>query len=241
MKLVLQDLCRHRPPRAITLVQLLIAVMAVSAIGLKFGALYLTRVAPADTHFFFDPRDTAEQVAVRAERKRIAKGGEYYKPLQVVEDLAAVEEPEMLAVAQVDLPESTAIVGIEVDGQAFAFALDPMRKVEQHIVSLKVNETPVAVTYCDLVDCVRVLSDDSEALIPLRVGGLDVDDELVFLLDQTRYAQSSPDLPLSDYPFSRTTLGEWTREHPDTRIFCGVPETENKISDNILNGGPHTN
>jgi hypothetical protein len=68
---------------------------------------------------------------------------------------------------------------------------------------------------------VRVLSRDGDAPIPLRVGGLDVDDQMVLLLDGQRYGQESAAIPLCDVPFERTTLGKWKAKHPHSQIYVG--------------------
>ena len=121
------------------------------------------------------------------------------------------------------LVDSTPVIGIEVDGEPMAFVMEKMMDPKAHIVNLNFkHKKSISVTYCYLVDCVRVLAEDAEDPIPLHVGGLDVDKQMVFLLNGERYSQMSPDLPLADYPFKRTTLGNWKRLHPDTRI-CMPP------------------
>lgn len=96
-----------------------------------------------------------------------------------------------------------------------------MLNPKHHIVNLVLNQNPVSVTYCDLVDCVRVLTDETKVAIPLRVGGFDIDNQMVFLFGDHRYGQSSDGVPLRDHAFDRTTLGKWTELHPSTVVYLG--------------------
>ncbi len=167
------------------------------------------------------PEEIAQQRAEERQWQQIQAGGGFYKPLEMVADFPGVEQPTLLDVESVELPLSTPIVGVEVDGEFCAFVLESMLDPRHHIVNLMLKRTPLSVTYCNLVDCVRVLTRDSETPIPLRVGGLDVDRQMVLLLDETRYGQSSGELPLQDHEFVRMTLSEWANLHPATKVYVG--------------------
>ena len=167
------------------------------------------------------PEEIARQQAEEAEYEKVRGGGEFYKPLRMVVDYPGVEAPKLLAVDSANLPASTQIVGVEVDGEFCAFVLNSMLNPRHHIVNMMLNERPLSVTYCDLVDCVRVLTNDDKKPISLHVGGLDVDNQMVFLLGDKRYGQSSNGLPLLDHPFDRMTLGEWKDLHPTTKLYVG--------------------
>ena len=176
---------------------------------------------------------TAAEIAYWAERDRLFKGGRFYKPLFDLVDMPGVSDPELVDASEVELPDSTDVIGIEVGGKAIAFDLQSMGKPERHIVNLLVDQQPISVTYCNLVDCVRVFkrrensdskqTEDSDAaergVIPLRVGGLDIDRQMVLLLEGERYGQESPSIPLIDHPHRRTSLGQWKRLHPHTCIY----------------------
>ena len=78
---------------------------------------------------------------------------------------------------------------------------------------------PISVTYCDLADCVRVLTSESRGYpLALDVGGLDANNKLVLLYGEEMYPQASQRLPLPDYPFYRTTWGQWKSQHPDSQV-----------------------
>lgn len=51
-------------------------------------------------------------------------------------------------------------MGIVINGEACAFVIQAMCPIDQHIVNLILNSTSISVTYCDLVDCVRVVKSD---------------------------------------------------------------------------------
>lgn len=203
-----------------------IATLAIVAFA--GGLLLIARLTPtregdgfASTHIVTPP--TREQIAAdkakREEYFRIKAGGEHYLPLQRVVDMPGNDAANLMSSFEIDFADETPIVGIERVGKAVAFAIDGLRGPKRHIVNLMIGNKPVSVTYCDKVDCVRALTTDSQSPIPLRVGGMDINDQMVVILNNTRYGQSSLALPLTDFPFERTTWGKWKRQHPDSKIF----------------------
>ena len=164
---------------------------------------------------------TAQELAKAAEYEKLVAGGVSHKPLSRVVDYPGITAPKMMDANAVDLPDSTEIVGVEINGEFRAFVLNAMLSPREHIINLVVDECPLSVTYCNLVDCVRVLTRAGDGPIPLNVGGMDQDNQMVFLLEGARYGQASPGLPLIDHPFNRTTWGEWNGQHPTTRVYLG--------------------
>lgn len=155
-----------------------------------------------------------------AERRREAQhGGKFHKALKTYVDHPGIDHPPLQGVDDVPLVDETPIIGIQYEDQSIALVMEKMIDPRAHIVNLNFNRSQsISVSYCYLVECVRVLHDDSIDPIPLHVGGLDIENQLVFLYQGERYSQTSPDLPLEDYPFERTTLGEWKKAHPATKI-----------------------
>jgi hypothetical protein len=147
--------------------------------------------------------------------------GKFHKPLRVKVDFPGIDQPELLAGDQVDLAPATEVIGVEIDGQACALVLNAMSEKERHVVNLMLNDSPVSVSYCNLSQCVRVLTSDSSSTIPLGVGGLDIESRMVLLFKGQRYSQDSKDLPLQDIPFSRLEWGTWKLQHPETKIYLG--------------------
>lgn len=155
------------------------------------------------------------------QRQSAMAGGKSHKPLQLFLDLPGVESSKFIEANAAKLNPTTEIVGIVRSGKHYAFVLQFMSKPQDHIVNMLIDNKPISVTYCDRVDCVRVLTNDSEAPIQLRVGGLDIDSQMVFSLEGTRYGQSSTDLPLQDYEFNRMTWMQWKTRYPETLVYVG--------------------
>jgi hypothetical protein len=152
----------------------------------------------------------------------VAPAGEHHKSLRMVLDLPGVTQPKFAEASSAKVQDDASVVGIIIHGKAYAFARDSFVNPEEHIVNLSIDEMPISVTYCSFRDCFRVLTRESGAEpIDLHVGGLDVSNQLVFLLEDVRYGQTSPDIPLEDFPFESTTFGEWKRQHPETLVYGG--------------------
>lgn len=151
---------------------------------------------------------------------------EHHKALRETMDFPGTTAVKLHEASETKVPDETVVIGIVVNGQAYAFARDALL-FPNHILNLTFDQTPISVTYCDLADCARVLTSDKPASdapvkpIDLRIGGLDVDDQMVFLLEGTRYGQSTKTLPLKDHPFKVTTWAKWRQQHPRTRVHTG--------------------
>lgn len=197
--------------------------VAAFSLGLShWASLVSVNSVPATA---FVVPSTPEQLALiekeDAEMARILAGGKHHKPLRMVVDFPGIQDPPLKLAAHSNLPDSTRVIGIEVNGEPCAIVLGAMVDPARHIINLVLNHQPVSVTYCDLADCVRVLTDERKAAIPLRVGGLDMDDQMVLLFENQRYAQLSMKLPLQDFPFVRTNLGAWMILHPASLVIGG--------------------
>ena len=66
--------------------------------------------------------------------------------------------PEMLPSRDIDLSADKRVILIEVGGQYIAYPLSFMNGIGEHIVNDCFHGTPISVIYCDLTDCVRVLT-----------------------------------------------------------------------------------
>lgn len=148
--------------------------------------------------------------------------GEHHEPLQMVMDLPGAVDPIFANASSTVLADSEEVLGVIVGDKAYAFSRQAMLDPNRHIINFEVDQRPISVTYCDMVQQGRVLTRPSgTGPIDLHIGGMDMHYQLVLLLDGTRYGQSSAALPLEDYPFERTTLREWIALYPDTFIFEG--------------------
>ncbi len=126
--------------------------------------------------------------------------------------------------ADSEADKSTEVIGFHVDGQAYAFCIDSMLAIPRHVINIRNGKRSIAVSYCDRSDCARVNSSDRESIHPLGIGGLDVNNELVLLLDGKRYSHRSEALPMADVSFRRMSLGMWTAEFPKTLLYVGSKE-----------------
>ena len=210
---------------------LLRPVIATMAVGLilvgvaRLGANQLKPQVGQDSFVLLDlptAEDIRQMRLQMEERNWAMKGGTFHKPLHEFFNIPGIEQPTLQKIEDIDLLDSTPVIGIVVEEDAYAFVVEKMHDPRAHIVNLILNEKAISVTYCNLQDCVRVVTNDSEMPIPLRLGGLDVDAQLVLLLDGRRYGQTSSGLPLSDHVFSRMNLGEWKQLHPSGMI-CVPP------------------
>lgn len=181
----------------------------------------------AYAHFVMVPGYSSliEEIQWRTKSRRVtevAPAGDHHKALQMVADFPGVTEPSLIESKATALSDNADVFGIVINGQAYAFARNALVIPAEHVVNLLIDQKPVSVTYCDLVDCVRVLTRaGSHEAIDLHIGGLDVANQMVLLLNGIRYGQSSKGIPLQDLPFERTTLGEWKLLHPTTMIYEG--------------------
>lgn len=155
-----------------------------------------------------------------AEYARIAAGGEHYGALRYVLDFQGVINPQWKSVDAAPLGLAQEVIGVTIDDQAYAFALDSMLNPTDHVVNASAGGKSISAAYCDKTQCIRVFTSESPDPIPLHVGGLTKDDRMVLMLDEERYDQDSENVPLQDHPFVRTTFGEWKSLHPDTKVFC---------------------
>jgi hypothetical protein len=155
---------------------------------------------------------------------RLFEAGRYHLALFIRKDVPGVDQPKLVSADIATIADSVDVIGVEINGRACALVLKSMSNIDEHVVNLVIGETAVTVTYCDLVDCVRVIkrSDSGKAgPIALRVAGVDVNKQLVLSYRGELYGQQSPGLPFEDHTFTRTTWGQWKERHPGTLLYEG--------------------
>ena len=189
-----------------------IAIFAVVlAIGIESGA-----------EFFTFQRIKAN--AMVEERELLPTGEDDHGELRTAFNLPGVTAPEFTTVSSAGLGPKTPVVGIEIDGEAVAFPLSQLE--DPHIVNAMIGGKALSVTFCTLVNCVRVLTDESQSQpLDLRLGGQDSNMQMVFMYNGSRYAQESKEIPLVDFPYKRCSLAEWQAKYPKTKIFVAPNET----------------
>ena len=150
--------------------------------------------------------------------------GEQYRGLSGYERRLRFEpgiaQPLAIPAGGASVPEEAEVIGIKVNGRPRAYLLATMADVDKHVVNDVIDGVPVSVSYCNLTSYVRCFTAASKGPLELNVGGL-IGGQLHFQIDDELHAHDSVDLPYDDFPFQRTTWGEWRKAHPQTDIFVG--------------------
>jgi hypothetical protein len=143
--------------------------------------------------------------------------GQFHKALLLRLDEEGMKNPLFRELDEVPIEDNEVVFGIVVDGKAIAFHREVF--LENHILNFMTEHRPISVTYCDIAKCCRVFTSDAEQPVSLRVGGLDVDEQLVLLLDGIRYGQSNQAILLVEIPHEIMTFASWRAKHPESTIF----------------------
>jgi hypothetical protein len=152
-----------------------------------------------------------------------------------IENLAKpIVRPKTIAGRTATIDPNTRVIGVDLgSGRSRAYRLDAFRHPTGHLVNDMLGETPVSVAYCNLTDCVRVLTDSKRAEpLAIEVAGLR-DMQMVLRIQGDLYFQASgepikPDGKAPPSPYVRlapvrTTWRDWLRLHPDTDLYLGYP------------------
>ena len=202
-------------------------IMAIVAVDVCVVIDYLnaTRAASLPAMDVVVPDDDQDDIAFEFDQfdlgydAILSEANGNHKLLREIYDVPGIDSPRLLASQESGLSPSALVVGVEANGQACAFAIDAMYLQDAHIINVVLQGKPISVTYCSLVDCVRVLSGNGKDTIPLKLGGLNEVNEMVLLLCGERYDQSSGQIPLADHRFERISFGEWRRRNPKTLVY----------------------
>ena len=127
------------------------------------------------------------------------------------------------------------VIGVDVGGKARAYRLGALESFRSHLVNDVIGTVPVSVAYCNVTDCVTVLTDSGRSgPLDVRVAGL-LNLEMVLQINGNLYYQKSsspvdpatptPAMPLRVLSSTRTTWREWTSRYPDTDVYVGEPSS----------------
>jgi hypothetical protein len=171
--------------------------------------------------------------AVMIEEYRRSEFREFPTPTQSpvwLFDQSGIRNPQAIAPGSSELADSAEVIGVEMQGSHRAYAIGPMSFPRTHVINDVVGGTPVTVSYCNLMDCIRVFTDPKSAdALHIAVGGLDNRSEsrgMLLRVGERRYYQESgisfddqsETFPYAQAEYVRTTWGQWRAEHPDTDI-----------------------
>lgn len=130
--------------------------------------------------------------------------------------------PEMLPAWVMEFPDDERVIAIEVAGQHYAYPLSVMNGVGEHIINDFFEGKPITIAFCDMTDCVRVLT-TGKVDRPLAVmqHGLQ-NGELALLYGGLSHQLSSDTIPLDQYPHKVVAWPSWRDEHLDGLVYPGV-------------------
>ena len=129
--------------------------------------------------------------------------------------------PVTLTAAEAQVTETEAVIGITIGDEHRAYIVNAFAPLGQKVINDLINEIPVTVTYCDIYERARVFTSTERGdYLTVGLGGW-MDKEMFFYFDNIRFAHSSQNAPLPDYPYIITTWGEWLTAHPESRIYLG--------------------
>jgi hypothetical protein len=155
-----------------------------------------------------------------------------------------LQTPATVAAREANLPDEAEVIGIQVGDRYRAYQLTAMEVPIRHVINDVVNRLPVSVTYCNLTQCVRAFGGKSGCQpLALGLGGLQ-GGEMILRWNGVSYFQRTGkavseglgDLPLQEYPHTRTTWKAWREAHPDTDLFMIEPASDHEAGD-IGTGG----
>jgi hypothetical protein len=156
-------------------------------------------------------------------RRAIARGG------PPKDGIPSLTDPEVVPIDAADhLRDDDRVIGVSLGGQGRAY---PVRALTYHeVVNDEVGGVPVAVVYCPLCDSVTVADRRLEGrTYTFGVSGLlfnsnillydRTDDALWSQLDFGAVSGPNAGTSLRHLPWELTTLAEWRRAHPDSKVM----------------------
>ena len=129
-----------------------------------------------------------------------------------------VRQPAHFATKDVTVPPTTEIIGVIVDKEARAYIVSDLAGMTTHVINDLIADRPVSITYCNRTNVARVFSSGTTETIELNVGGWK-QNQMLIQYEGQMFEHLSADVPLTDYPFERTSFIEWTLKHPTTRVI----------------------
>lgn len=150
-----------------------------------------------------------------------------------------VDRPAVVPAAEARLADDELVIGVSVGDFHRAYRMtafwppkdlklsgpdDPgLQNLRSHVVNDLIHGTPITVVHCVRTQCTRVLTDATqESPLPVQLGGFR-DREMLLLIDEERFEQSSVSLPFSDHSFSLVEWRQWRKWFPDTDVYVGPP------------------
>ena len=124
------------------------------------------------------------------------------------------------AVSDSELPDDAVIIALEINGVHYAYPKLRLSDIGAHVATEILGDIPIAVTYCNETECVRVFTGDTGGpRLDVTQEGLD-EGKFVILVNGKNFFQDDESIPLQDYAFELVRWSQWKTEHPDGRVLA---------------------
>jgi len=134
------------------------------------------------------------------------------------------ETPErtFATVQETMLDDQDEVITLKIGEQHYAFPKRWMNGMSEHVVSQIYEDLPIAVTYCNESECVRVFQGEvGEKKLDIMQAGLAAG-HMAILVDGQSFLQEAEDIPYSEYPFELMLWGAWKTDHPDGLVLTEI-------------------
>jgi hypothetical protein len=127
-----------------------------------------------------------------------------------------------VTVLETSLDDQDEVITLNIGDQHYAFPKRWMNGMAEHVVSEIYKDLPIAVTYCNESECVRVFQGlvGGEKMNIMQHGL--ADGHMAILVDGIPFLQEAEDIPYDEYPFELMTWGEWKTNHPDGLVLTEI-------------------
>jgi hypothetical protein len=123
-------------------------------------------------------------------------------------------------VSDSDLDDEDIIIALEINGVYYAYPKRRLSDIGAHVATEILGAVPVAVTYCNESECVRVFAGDVGGdRLDITQEGLD-EDKFLILVNGKSFFQDDKAIPLQDYAFELVSWNQWKTEHPDGLVLA---------------------
>ena len=125
-------------------------------------------------------------------------------------------------VQETSLDDQDEVITLNIGDKHLAFPKRWMNGMAEHVVSEIYEGLPIAVTYCNESECVRVFQGLAGGeKMNIMQHGL-ADGHMAMLVDGIPFLQEAEDIPYDEYPFESMTWGEWKTDHPDGLVLTEI-------------------
>ncbi len=217
------------------LVIICVVFLSLNVLGLFWFSAGMSRMTATLAKLRVTQESPPDPVAAQITWPNDANSASEHFPSVTGLKVPGVSNPSFCAADEVNIAETTRIIGIDVNGESRAYMIDAFKAPENvkapedlavHIVNDIVGDEPIVVTHCDRTHSTRVLTTfgtglQSSETADVCVGGFEA--EMLLSIGNSVFTHHSAELPLADVPYTNTTWQEWKEIHPETLIYIGKP------------------